>query len=235
MGVVAGPVEVGVGVDDVAILVNVSIDEGSNSGELGHQVHGVFVGDFPVSGFMETVSVSLSELGVGLEVQEGGGELSHGVHVSGEGGDEFLGVLGEIASSSQVFRDVLEFRGVGDLAGHEEPEETLAKRFVTSGSLLEEVAEIGDGVFSEGDTVLGVKEGSVPDKTEHISHTTEGLVDSDGTDLLVTVLLLDVLELGLLLGNDFLELFLESRVEAEDGSLTHLSSGISENGLANHS
>lgn len=68
---------------------------------------------------------------------------------------------------------------------------------------------------SEFYTFNGVEEGSIPDHGHHVSHTTEGLIDSDGTDLSLGVLFLDFLKFSLLLGNDFLDLRLE---ETREGS-----------------
>ena len=58
-----------------------------------------------------------------------------------------------------------------------------------------------------------MKEGSIPDHGHHVSHTTEGLIDGDGTDLVLSVLFLDFLKFSLLLGDDFLNLSLESAGE----------------------
>lgn len=62
----------------------------------------------------------------------------------------------------------------------------------------------------------GVEEGSVPDHGHHVSHTTEGLIDGDGTDLFLSILFLDFLKFSLLLGDDFLDLSLE---ESGEGSV----------------
>lgn len=58
-----------------------------------------------------------------------------------------------------------------------------------------------------------MEEGSVPDHGLHVSHTTEGLIDGDGTDLVLSVLFLYFLKFSLLFGDDFLKLSLKSAGE----------------------
>ena len=77
----------------------------------------------------------------------------------------------------------------------------------------------------------GVEEGSIPDHGHHISHTTEGLIDSDGTDLVLSILFLDFLKFSLLFGDDFLDLSLKGAGESVVGvsrNASVLSSGLVE-------
>jgi len=141
------------------------------------------------------------------------------VHISGESGDEFFSLLGNSRSSSEFSLDVLEFVVLGEFASHQQPKQSFTKRFIASGNGLEDSGQISNGVASEGDTVLGGEEGGVPDDREHVSHASDGLVNSDGTEGFVAVLGLDFLEFGLLLGNDLTKFSLKEgfRVRSEAG------------------
>lgn len=201
-----------------------SVDQSGDSGDLGDQVHGIFVDGIPVLGLVDTLSVSLGEFGARLEVEDGSRQLSHGVHVVGKVLNEFFSFVGDGRSGLKFFGDGLEFSLSGEFTGHQEPQETFGEGFTTVGGLGKVLAQVRDGVSSELYTLKrrlffkrekdayfdGVEEGSVPDHGHHVSHTTEGLINGDGTDMVLSMLFLDFLKLSLLLGDDFLKLSLKS-------------------------
>ena len=93
---------------------------------------------------------------------------------------------------------------------------------MTIGSFLKLLDQVWDGESFEFDSlyylvdfekvevyVNGVKEGSVPEEAVHVSHTSDGFVDGDVTDIEFTIFLFYFLELSLLLGNDFSKLLFE--------------------------
>jgi hypothetical protein len=207
---VTSPIEVGVRSNNITTFVEMSVDQSGDSGDLGDQVHGIFVDGIPVLGLVDTLSVSLGEFRVGLEVEDGSRQLSHGVHVVGEVLNEFFSFVGDSSSGLEFFRDGLELSLSGEFTGHQEPQETFGEGFTTVGGLGKVLAQVRDGVSSELYTFNGVEEGSIPDHGHHVSHTTEGLINGDGTDMVLSVLFLNFLKFSLLLGDDFLKLSLES-------------------------
>jgi len=85
VGVVSGPVEAFVGLDDVSIEVGVSVDDGCKSGDFGDQVQGIFEGGFPVLALVDSIGVGSGELALRLQVEQGHRQLGHWVHVFGQG------------------------------------------------------------------------------------------------------------------------------------------------------
>lgn len=198
------------GADDLAVLEQVSVDSRGDDGELGNEVHGILVGVLPVLLLVDTLLVSLGELGLGLESVNGNGELGHGVQGRGASVDELLNVLGEIGSGSPVSGERLDLSVSGDLAGEEEPEKTLGKRLLSAGGGGKLLLEVGDGQTSESDTLLGVEDGTLPDETLDTSHTTVSLVEDDLADDGVTLLLSELLDLLDLLGDELSKSLLEA-------------------------
>jgi len=125
VGKVASPIEVLVSSDDVTTFVEMSVDQGSDSGHLGDKIHTIFVDGVPVLGLVDTLSVSLGEFGARLEVEEGSRQLSHGVHVVGKVLNEFFSFVGDSTSGLEVFLDGLELSLSGEFTGHQEPQETF--------------------------------------------------------------------------------------------------------------
>lgn len=64
------------------------------------------------------------------------------------GVDEVLDELGDGRPGGPVGREGGALLGGGDLSGQEEPEESLGKGLVASGSLGEELLALGDGLSS---------------------------------------------------------------------------------------
>lgn len=67
-------------------------------------------------------------------------------------------------------------------------ERTLRKGLLATGSLGEELLALGDGLAAETDTLLGVEDGTLPDKALDATGTAIDLVESDLVDDLGTVL-----------------------------------------------
>ena len=130
-----------------------SVDQGSDSGHLGNKIHTIFVNGVPVLGLVDTLSVSFSEFTVGLEVEEGSRQLSHGVHVVGKVLNEFFSFMGNSTSGLEFFGDGLELSLGGEFTSHQEPQETFGEGFTTVGGLGEVLDEVRDGVSSEGYTL----------------------------------------------------------------------------------
>jgi len=126
-----------------------SVDQSGDSGDLGDQVHGIFVDGVPVLGLVDTLSVSLGEFRVGLEVEDGSRQLSHGVHVVGKVLNEFFSFVGNSSSGLEFLRDGLELSLSGEFTGHQEPQETFGKGFTTVGGLGKVLDQVRDGVSSE--------------------------------------------------------------------------------------
>lgn len=195
VGQVVGVVLVLLGGGDLAVLVDVAVDAGGNVGELADEVHGVLESVLPVLGLLHALGVGLSEVGLVLKRGDGERELGHGVEVVGAAVDELGDEGGELAAGSPLSGQVADLLLRGDLAGEEEPEKALRKRLVAAGSLGEKLLALGDGLATETDTLLGVEDGALPDERLDATGTTVDLVEGDLANDLVTVLLLEGLDL----------------------------------------
>ena len=160
---------------NLAVLVDVAVDLGGESGELRDEVHGILKGVLPVLRLVHTLGVGLGEVGLVLESGDGERELSHWVEVAGAAVDELLDELGDVGAGSPLSGEVADLLLGGDLAGQEEPEETFWERLLATGGLGEELLAFGDlshmssgsrkavknartyGLAAEADTLLRVK------------------------------------------------------------------------------
>lgn len=122
---VTSPIEVGVRGNDITTFIEVSVDQSRDSGDFGNKIHGIFVDGVPVLGLVDTLSVGFSEFTVGLEMEDGNRQLSHGVHVVGKVLNEFFSFVGDGTSGFEFFRDRLEFSLSGEFTGHQKPQETF--------------------------------------------------------------------------------------------------------------
>ena len=194
-----GHVERGVGVGGGAVAVRVVVDHGGDLGELGDDVEGVLERGAPVVLLVDGV-VLLSEDRVGLERGNGGDELGHGVGLLGEGRDDVLEVGGDLGALVEVLAEELNLGLGGDLTGHEVPEgrlgEGLALRESGARNAGESGLELGDGLATVADTLVGVKDGSLPEHALNTAHATGELADGDGVD--------DLLAVGLVEGGELL-------------------------------
>lgn len=179
VGQVVGVILVLLDRSDLAILEDVAVDLGSDGGQLGNEVHGVLEGVVPVVLLVDTLGIGLGEGRLVLKSGDGQRELGHGVEGAGAAVDELLNELGEVGAGSPLSRQVADLLLSRDLASQEEPEETLRKRLLTTGSLGEELLALGDlkycqykfrivlrlfatyGTATETDTLLRVEDGTL--------------------------------------------------------------------------
>lgn len=122
------------------------------------------------------------------------------MEVAGAAVDELGDEGGELAAGGPLGGEVADLLLGGDLAGEEEPEETLGEGLVAAGGLGEDLLALGDGLAAEADTLLRVEDGALPDEGLDATGTTVDLVEGDLANDLVTVLLLQGLDLLDLLG-----------------------------------
>lgn len=209
LGEVVRVILVGLNLSELTILVDVTVDTSSNLGELGNQIHGILKGRIPVLRLVNTFSVSLGELRIVLKSIDSERELRHGVKSLGTTVNEFLNEFRNVRTSSPFSRERLDLFVSRDLTGNEQPEERFRKRLTTLFGTRKGLLTIRNGQTTETDTLLSIEDGTFPNKTLDTTHTTIGLVESNLTKNLGTILLLESLNLGLLLRNEFRETFLQ--------------------------
>jgi len=78
--------------------------------------------------------------------------------------NELLDKVGDLSAGSPLGREALDLLVGGDLAGDEEPEETLGEGLRATGGLGESGLSLGDGEATEADTLVGVEDGTLPDE-----------------------------------------------------------------------
>jgi hypothetical protein len=203
-------VESGVGLRHVVdILVAVVEDDGSDSGDAGAHIEGIFKSGVPILALVNAVAVGLGELAEGLASEDTHGELSHGVHVLGEALDEVLDVLGDLASVEELSLEFLKLGVAWELSCEEEPEGSFGEGLRAAWGLVALFSDLVEIFTAVGDTIEVVKLGSLIEETRHASHTTDNLADSNIAELGVTVLLLEVVKNLLFLVDGVLNLLLE--------------------------
>lgn len=222
VSVVASPVELRVAFDELRVSVLVSVDDSGDSRDLSDEVHGILVEGLPVVLLGDlTLVVEVSELRVLLQVEQSHREHGHRVEVLGETEDEVGDICGESTSVLPFdLQGVSLFLG-GELASHEQPEDTFGERLLVGlvgslgVSLGQEFLELGNRVVSEDDSLVGVASREITHETLDTSHATNHLLDGVLADNLVAILFLDFLQLSLLLRDDLGEHLLEVRVGAK--------------------
>lgn len=99
---VSAVVQLAVVSGELAVLVGVSVDAGSNLGQSGENVQSILEGRVPVLSLLGTSLVGLGELRLGLHGSDGSRQLRHGVEVLGEVVQHVNNVLGELAALVQL-------------------------------------------------------------------------------------------------------------------------------------
>jgi hypothetical protein len=102
--------------------------------------------------------------------------------------NQLLDELGNVGAGSPLGGQVADLLLGGDLAGEEEPEETLRKGLAAAGGLGEKVLALGDGLAAEANALLGVEDGTLPDEALDTAGTAIDLVKGDLVDDLGAVL-----------------------------------------------
>lgn len=144
VGQVEGVVLVLLDRSNLAVLEDVTVDLGGNGGQLGDEIHGVLEGVVPVVLLVDTLGVGFGEGRLVLKGSNGQRELGHGVEGAGAAVDKLLEELRELGASSPLSRESTNLLLRGELAGQEEPEETLGKGLLTTGGLGQELLALRD-------------------------------------------------------------------------------------------
>lgn len=163
---------VGINSREFALAVDVVEDAAGNVGQLGNakyqsqcmrmcehininsQVHRVLERRPPVLLLVDTLLVRLRERRVVVQGSDGERELGHGVERRRAAVEDLLDELGDRGACGPVAGELLDLLRGRDLAGDEEPEETLGERLGAAGSLGEGGLDLGDGLAAEADTLI---------------------------------------------------------------------------------
>lgn len=172
VGVVEGVILVLLDWSNLAILVDVLVDAGSDGWELCNQVHGVLEGVSPVVLLIDALGVGLGEGRLVLKSVDGNGELSHWVKGAWAAVDELLDELWNIGAGGPLSREVANLLLRWNLTGEEKPEETFWEWLLSSWGLWKLVLALWDGQSAETDSLLGVENRSLPDEGADASGTT---------------------------------------------------------------
>ncbi|KAH3661179.1 hypothetical protein OGAPHI_006586 [Ogataea philodendri] len=170
---------------NLAVFENVSVDASSNVWQLGQQFDGVLVGVFPVFFLVDTGSVSLGKLRLGLQSGDSNRELSHWVQSSWRSINELFHMLWQLGSGSKLLGESLGLGGSWDLAGQQEPEQCFWKWLFTTFGLREFFLDVWNGSSPEPNSFNRVQNRSFPNQTFDSSHTTVGLVQQNFSNNLI--------------------------------------------------
>jgi hypothetical protein len=92
--------------------------------------------------------------------------------------NQFLDKLGNLGSGSPLLRQSLDLLGGRDFTSQKQPEQGLGKGLGSTRSSWELGLAFGDSLSSESNTLVGVENGSFPNKTLDTPHTSVCLVNS---------------------------------------------------------
>lgn len=183
IGEVLGPI--GIWVNDAqtgTVSVEVVVDLGGNRWQLGDQVHAVLKAVLPVFALVGALGVLSGENGLTVKRIDSGTELSHWVQVAWEVVQHLHNVSWQVGGARPLLAELLDL-GLGwDLAGDEEPEETLWQWLAALLGGGKELLAFWDGVALESDALDWVEHGGLPDHGLHASHTAVDHVDVDLAD-----------------------------------------------------
>ena len=150
---VCGPVQVWVDLADLAILVDVAVDTGSDKGQLGNEVHRVFVNVFPVRRLVHARSIGLGEAAFVLEGSDGERELAHRVEGVRAAVQNVLDVRGDGRAGRPFSGESLDFLLGRHFTGNKEPEKSLRQRLLAALGSGQSLLKFGDTVSAETDTL----------------------------------------------------------------------------------
>lgn len=182
VGEVASPIKGMIRVDESAIVVLVPVDGRANVGQFGQQIHGILEVVLPVFGLVGSGLVGLEELAVNLQVEHSHGQHGHGMEILGQVGDEMQVVLAEISSLPPFTGESVELLLGWVPSGGQQEEHGFWEWFNSIGSLLGLLAELGNGVSSEGDSTDGIKRGSIVKHDGQSPHSKHCIIDLHLTD-----------------------------------------------------
>jgi len=184
VAVVGGPVKARVSGGKVTVLAVEVVEDLSGDGrKVGDAVHAIFVDIFPVGGLVDTLGVSLGELGLRVHESNGGGELGHWVDILGEVVEHLSDVRWEASSLVPLVGERLGLLDGWNFAGNKEPEKSFGKGFATFDGGWEELLAFGDSLASESDTLVSIKDGGLPDHSLDTTHTTISHINGDLSNL----------------------------------------------------
>lgn len=93
--------------------------------------------------------------------------------------DQLLNELGDGSPGSPLLGETLDLLVGRDLTSQKQPEESFRQGLGTTRSSGKLLLALGDGQATESDTLVGVENGTLPDKALDTSHTTVSHVDGD--------------------------------------------------------
>jgi len=144
VGEVVGVVLVLLDSGDLSILVDVSVDLGSNGWELSNEIHGIIVEVAPVVLLVDTLCIGLGEGRLVLKGGNGKRELSHWVEGVWAAVKKLLNELWHIRTSSPLSGQALDLSLGWDLTGQEEPEDTFWEWLLTIWTLWKKLLALWD-------------------------------------------------------------------------------------------
>mmetsp|Transcript_12423 Transcript_12423/g.20598 ORF Transcript_12423/g.20598 Transcript_12423/m.20598 type:complete len:259 (+) Transcript_12423:629-1405(+) len=179
---------------DDTVVVNIAVDNGGNFRELGNDIENILQGMDVVLRLGDTVGVGLGKLGFRLTGVKTNGELSHWVHVFGKGVEDGHDVGWKCRSGVKLDGQGISLFLGGDLRGEQEPQQRFEHGFsVTSLTRVgrKDGLTLWNSEATETNTFLSIEVGSLPKHALDSTSTTDALVDSDLTDDVTAVILLE--------------------------------------------
>jgi hypothetical protein len=195
--------------DGSVVAVLVVENDGCDAGHLGAEVNAVLESRLPILGLVHAALVGLHEVGAWLAGEDTHGELSHGVHVSGERADHSLFLCGQLASAEELLFEIFGLRFSGQLSSKEKPENAFRDGLASwdsGGSILADVEELRSTVR---DALCGVELGGLVEHSWDSTHASDDLANSHLVNDGLSELLLEGENLLLAVGNDGLHALME--------------------------
>jgi len=205
---VGRPILVSVDRGDLAVPVDVLEDSSSDDGELGEEVHRVFVSRLPVFLLGGSLGVSLGKGRVVVELRgrraserairsqsesstttpptpthssNSQRELRHRVQSVRTPINQLFHKLGQSRPRRPFSRQPLDLFLRGDFARDQQPEQGFRERLGSTGSGREGGLTFGDGHSSESNTLFGIEDGTFPDHS--LRRREGGTEDDNGVSL----------------------------------------------------
>lgn len=220
-GIVVGPIlgEINLTRKRATAAVSVLVDFGSNLGKLGNEIKRIVKGVLPVLGLVDAALVGLCEFGVVVENRDSHGKLSHGMKGRRQAIQKLDSVVRKLSVLSKLARQLAGLLYGRDFSGKKKPKHGLRKHLTAILSLGKNFLALSDSLAVEANTLVSIKNGTLPEHSLKTTHTAQEVLDLDITERLLAKLGLDLLEELDLSRDDLSESFFES------GNTTALDSG----------
>ncbi len=184
---VARPIQFGIGLNVLAVLVGTAVDVRSHTGQARNQIHRILIRGFPVLRLVYARRVGLGKLTFRAQSHDAHHKLRHGVRVAGQGVNSLEHMRRNDGTSRPVVAHTTNLIVRGQFIHQNEVEQAFGKRLRSARICRQKLLQFGDAVSAETNAFLGIQLTRLTNQGLHAAHALVDLTYSNFTNLLLPV------------------------------------------------